>query len=1275
MAISKNGGVTAKKNNKKGHCPTGFAILISMFFSVSMLQAADAKPFSEWKMNEGQGQVLKNSADKKNNGWLGDSPQTDAADPRWQEEGERSTLLFAAEKSATIPDSEYGDFSRSEGFSIQIWFKPMANLSDNVPRMQLLTKGADSAVNGWQLRLLYSPMGKKDFLSFMFKSQTKDYEVSAPLPYDISDTWNRVTIAGNGRKLKLYLNGKLLAETACDGLPRKNPYPLKIGTYAFDRKFCFIGNIRDLKIYREEITPDEIVKKPSEEVLLDSDFKIPGPEKDWSPMNGKWFLLNGAYCEHSDKENEKGIWSISGQEDWKNYCLNATIGCLDNTGSILIGIGWRNIDNHYEIIHRRYGSGMTQLTIAKMKDGRKSILASIDDSEEPLPVPAKNRDLNFKIYFYKGIIAVMINGNFYLSAMDGDFLSGKVAVGEQERKISVKSVKVRTLHDFISPIQPVKLEPVAIHIKNSDLRHAFYRGEIIHFNLCLQNNTTKTLAPAVIRIRGNKGIDECKYIQFPELNPGNECTKPFSLQTASWKSGEYDLTATIEGTSYSGNYYVFLAPEKRKDGYKFYSWGGRADEPFFKSLHEHGFNGLSITINPAEDFRMQRTFLARMLDQAVKYGQDIKIGYTCLWAGAPGIDARITRHDGSRGNAPDPWNPDQRKWTLQKIDELAGMLKGYPAINGFLLNSENENIAEPDYSAAGRKRVEEELGFNMPVPENRKTDKDNTAGRLIHVPPEVKARVPGVFPDTNEWYRFFKWFWQRGYGDNYLNEDIKNVVKKHFPDAEITHDPFRDVPLFYRNKGLDQVGSWFYPHPDASETLGMAETLVNASQDESKMKGINFGASLWLYADQICPAKDRYAGVQPTDIIIESDWLAFSRIPAVIEHYCIADLMPPQAPQYKQDNTYEKLALFSKEVLQPLWPTVSQLRRAPRECAMLLSFGSQLFGSQIWSGYGYSSGFGYYAALQMAHIPTDIIFDENIQRGDLSKYKILFMHNISHLPQSVFNKIIEFAKNGGTVLCEEPFAKLIPGAIKFDMDMAKRCNSAYYCIKKKEGVTADIAYQDMLKNTDAIRKLLNDKVKRFADCDSPSAFLNVLEKNGAEYVFVVNDKRTFGDYVGKQYRAVMETGLPQTVNVFLNTKNPAVYDLMSRRKLNVISKGQQKIVALDLKPAWGTVLAIYPQEIEKVHLILPPKLETGKETELVITITDKNGNLVPGVQPLSMAILDPGCKINEYSGYFAAENGLCKIKFIPAGNDLRGKWSVSATELSSGIKVFKEMEY
>jgi len=1251
-----------------------FKVVSVLLFFTTVVQVSVANPAACWKMNEGKGQILKNSINKEANGWLGNSAQKDDADPQWLKDGRRSVPGFEAGKWAIIPDDKYSDFTKAKGFAIQLWFKPLVDFSSKIPRMQLLTKGADSGGNCWQLRMLYHYRVKKNILSFMFKDTGNKYNrVSAPIA-NIADKWNRVTVSGNGKKLKLYLNGKLLAEVACNGLPRKNRYPLKIGTYAFGGKFCFVGNIKDLKIYKSEIIPTKITKTVPEKVLLNSDFKSSESVKLWQAINGKWFWSKGAYCEYSDEETAKGIWSTAGKEDWKNYCLSATVSCIDGLGSILLGIGWRNIDNHYELKHQRYSSGMTSLSIVRVENGQITTLAEIDSSKKQLPVPAKGKELNYKIYFYQGIIAVMIDGKFYLSAAGKSLLTGKVALGERGRKIRVKRVSVRTLKDFANPIVPVQLSPVAISINNSDLRHAFFRGEKFNLNLGLRNNTAKNLTASVIKLTVNNGIKECKILKFSTLAPGSEIKKTFSLQTKAWRAGQYKLTVALEGSLYRGSYNIFIAPEKRKDTYKFYSWGGRSDVPYLKSLQEHGFNGTSLTLSPSADCRKQKAFLAKVLDESIKHGQRIKISYNCLWAKA-NTNTGMIRYDGSKGKAPNPWNPVQRKWALRKISEWTGMFSGHPAIDDFLLNSENENIAEPDYSVSGRKRAGKELGFEMPVPENQRKEKDGTAGRVISVPKEVKANTPIVFSGNNKWYKFFKWFWQRGYGDNYLNEDIKNIIKQRFPDAKVTHDPFRDVPLFYRNKGLDQVGTWFYTHPDASETLGAAETLVNAAQDEEKTKGINFGASLWLYANKICPAKQRYAGVQPTDVIIESDWLAFSRIPDVIEHYSLAHLMPTARPQFKQKNIYDKLAQFSKEVLQPLWPTVSRLNRAPRKCAMLLSFGSQLFGRKIWGGYGGTSGFGYYAALQMAHIPTDIIFDENIQRGDLNKYKVLFMHNTTHLPKSVFDKITAFAKSGGIVICGEPFAKLIPEAVKFDMDMTKRRKSTYYHIKNKGGFTADIVYQDMLKNAAAARNLLNNKIKSYADCDSPMAFLNVLEKDGAQYVFVVNDKRTFGDYVGKKYRAIMEQGLPQTVNVTLRAKNAVVYDLVSHRKLNAVSKNDLTTVTVDLKPAWGAILAVYPQEISKVNVILPRKLTAGQESEFTIKISDKNSKPISGIQPLQITISGPKGRRNEFSGYFAAKNGVSRIKFIPAQNDLRGKWTIFVTELSSGTKVSREFVY
>ena len=1228
-----------------------------------------------WKLDGGSGQSLGNAVCPQEKGWLGNAESADSADPEFVVDEGRKVLYFELGKYAVIPNGSYADFAKAKGFSIQLWFKPMVDFSGRIGRIQLLTKGADSNSDNWQLRMRYNYKIKKNMISFFFrKGRDKAYSISAPIG-NLADKWTRVTVTGDGKELKLFINGKTAAVLPCNAIPGANPYPLKLGIYAFGGKFGFAGTMKDLKIYKEVITPAPVKESSSGKVLLVSDFSLPSSVKQWTPANGQWLWSKNAYCEMSDLDTVPGVWSFSGDSKWQDYCFSAAVECADNLGDVLLSTGWRDLNNHYEIQHRRCSTGMVELSIIKVDNGRRTDLARLDSSESQLPDPAIKQQMKYKIYHVNGIIAVMINGRFYISAKVKRDTPGKVALGARKRKIMVRNAAVTSVENFVNPVPPAEVKPLELKIFQKDRRHVFFRGENIILNIRLRNNTPNVTKPETVKVTVDNRIMSTWDIPTGQIAPGANVTKTFTIPTIAWKSGKYEITAKLPGTPYSFAYDLFIMPETRNDTYKFFSWGGRTDASFFKSLESHGFNGSSVNVPPDADYRKQKAYFAKVLDEAMKHGQRIKLHFNCLAGSAPGSDTRIARFNGQKGHAADPWNPNHRQWVLTRFKKLMTLLNRHPAITDFLLNSENENIAEPDYSSTGRARVKKELGFDMPVPANTSQIKDGVAGRMINVPDYVKSKTPPVFADNNKWYVFFKWFWQRGYGDNYLNAELAEIIKRNFPGSSVTHDPYRDVPLFYRNKGLDQVGTWFYSHPDASETLGVAEVLVNASQDEKKAKGLNFGASLWLYKDKICPSRHRYAGVQPSDIIIESDWLAFSRIPDVIEHYSLNHLMPTARPEYKQKDIYEKLARFSREVLQPFWPMVSRLDRSPRECAMLLSFGSQLFGNKIWSGYGTSTGFGYYAALQMAHIPTDIIFDENILRGDLSKYKVLFMHRITHLPESVFRRIADFAKKGGIVICGEPFANRIPGAIKFDMDMSKRSKSTYYHIVSKKGFTADAVYRDMLKNADAVRAVTQNIVKRFVDCSSPQVFLNTLQKDRAKYVFVVNDKRTFGNYVGKKYRAVMEQGLPQTVKLSFDKSNGVVYDLLSHRRLDSVKRNGKMEVTIDLQPAWGTILAIYPEALADIDCVVPPKFKAGSKEAFKIRLLDQTGNPLSGIQPLKIDIADPAGNQSEFSGYFAAVNGLLKIKFIPAENDLKGKWTFRVTDLSSGKFVRKTFAF
>ena len=52
--------------------------------------------------------------------------------------------------------------------------------------------------------------------------------------------------------------------------------------------------------------------------------------------------------------------------------------------------------------------------------------------------------------------------------------------------------------------------------------------------------------------------------------------------------------------------------------------------------------------------------------------------------------------------------------------------------------------------------------------------------------------------------------------------------------------------------------------------------------------------------------------------------------------------------------------------------------------------------------------------------------------------------------------------------------------------------------------------------------------------------------------------------------------------------------------------------------------------------------------------------------PVRVSIKTPSGKESEYSDYYVAENGRLDISFVPAVNDMAGKWEIEAKELSSG---------
>jgi Concanavalin A-like lectin/glucanases superfamily len=1253
----------------------GKNIMFKKIFIATILGSSFVINAAEWPMNEASGQVLKEKFGEKA-GFLGDSPAKDKYDAVRQKAPDGSSVLLfdGLKQHATIPDNKIFDFSKAKGFTLEVQVKPLSGLKAAWGRIQILCKGADSGANSYQLTY-HNIRGKSNLIFFIKVGKKKRFRLMAPAKLPIGQ-WSTITVTADRKNLKMYLDGKEIGSAVCNVLPQRNRSPLKVGTYVVGIKFSLKGYLRNLKILPEVIVPEKPVGIKQKVILQQNDFARPGSTKSWHALSGTWTRGKNGYQEFSDQGTIDGYWTVTGAKNWENYTFSTSASFHDSIGAVMLGFCRRDQKNMYVLEFRRSEMGISLLKLYLIKNGKRSILYRVNSSSSKLPDIKKNGKVTLQVDRYNKLIVASVNGRPVFCVENDQLTSGGAGLGVNNRKVRFTQAEVIQYPDYIAPIQPSKIAVLALKISNPYYRHVFIRGEKIPLKVSIINNSDRQI-PAPEVLLSMKDASQFKQnLKIKNISPESSGDTTTIIETSNYRAGEY----TVKAISRIGNrklekeYRIELVAKPRNDRFHYRSWAGNFTKEFLRQLHKNGFNGTMTTIGLNSNFQELRESLADFCDTALKYGISVKIQFPSNGQAKNGRkDTLVHRKDGTRGTLPDPHHPDHRKWSTERLRELANIIKHYPAIDELMLTSENENRMEMSYSPEAIKRTQKELGFPIPDLNRSNAEIDGVKGSVLKVSQSIKDKTPVVFPDTNQRYTFLKWFWQRGFGDNTLNAELHRELKKIAPHIETTHDPFRDVALFKRNKDLDSIGSWFYCHPGPGETLGTTEMLIAQSKGEPHRQKIVLGPSLFLYAHRIGPATGRWAGVQPTDIIMESLWLTLSRRPDGLEHFTIRFLLPGSNPEHCPKNLLSKMKKFSETVLQPLWPMLTRLERPQKNCAMLVSFGSRVFGDKIWGGFGGHTGNGYYDILQKAHIPTDMVFDETIQQAGLNGYKILFMHNTKHLPESVYKKIVDFAKKGGKVVCGQPLSKMIPNALDWDPDMSKYKKSTYYAINKTGGATADQIRDLLNNNARFIHNKLVAEADPFADSPSTEIYLNTLENDGVKYVFAVNDKRDFGEYFGKKYRAVLDKGLPLQATIRLNTPNPVIYDLLQHTIVTPQKSSNKSTFKINLPSAGGNIFAVYDRPISSIKIVVPKAIARGNNSILRLKICDAKGNPMAGTQPLKVTITSPDGAINEFSGYYATDKGQCRINFSPALNEPGGKWKIVISELSSGLKIEKTL--
>jgi len=274
-----------------------------------------------------------------------------------------------------------------------------------------------------------------------------------------------------------------------------------------------------------------------------------------------------------------------------------------------------------------------------------------------------------------------------------------------------------------------------------------------------------------------------------------------------------------------------------------------------------------------------------------------------------------------------------------------------------------------------------------------------------------------------------------------------------------------------------------------------------------------------------------------------------------------------------------------------------------------------------------------------------------VEDKGLDGYRVLVMPDCDVLTETVAAQVKAFQAAGGIVVGDE---RTCP-AIQPDIVVA---------VYQRTG-RADADKQALQARAEGLRTQLDPRYRRAVDTSEPDVIPYLRKSGQTDYVFVVNDRREYGQYVG-QHGLVMENGLPAEAVVAVQRDGGAVYDLVNSRPVETIVVDGRLEFRTALGPCDGGLYMVCPQAIANLHVETPDQVSPGAQTRCVVRVVDAQNKAVGAVVPVEIRVRDPAGRLAEFSGAYGAVNGGLELVLDIAANDPFGVWQVQARELASG---------
>ena len=419
----------------------------------------------------------------------------------------------------------------------------------------------------------------------------------------------------------------------------------------------------------------------------------------------------------------------------------------------------------------------------------------------------------------------------------------------------------------------------------------------------------------------------------------------------------------------------------------------------------------------------------------------------------------------------------------------------------------------------------------------------------------------------------------------------------------------------------------------------------------------------------------------PPDTLQEATWSMLAKpVKAVMYHgWATIDAKAKSGHGYACTNpeTAVRIRHLLRDVVAPLGPTLKRLGRDAPPVAVLESFTTCVLGGPASWGWKAPS----ITFMQRARLDPRVVYEDTILRDGLGDVKVLYAPQCFFLPSSVVAKIKEFQRKGGVLVADKRLMKglkadVVVPVMSFDRPPASDHTEdvdAMEAAREGDAKTRLGTMRAKSRMVDEAQKLRARLAARYApaaDSSSPEIVVYSRRWRDARYLFAINDRRTFGDYVGP-WGLTMEKGLPFSGDVSLvdNGTVKVVYELSRGGETRFEHKGGRIVVPVEYSTNDGRLFAFLPERIASVKVDAPDEVRAGETVRVTFSALSQAGRPVDALLPAEIRLFDAAGRELDGAGWACLQGGVCTVDVLTNLDDAAGDYRLVCRDRASGLSV------